>query len=482
MRGRPLRGLGLALVLVGLLELLLSLSAPAPPARVPLCFQNPMPIPWGTDLPGSVHVTAKRHQLVDLSPPADRLRFVLLGESAVSGVVFHPERSLPTRLQRRLLGRGLDAEVVNLGFPGFDSGHLKEALDRSLQELRPQAVIVYCGNNEFIRLRGYRQAFPAWNSDVERLRLFLEGFALYRHLSGFLAPPPVPVEEWKFPRIDEVTVQVSPGDVVLAREHYTANLAWMARRCRDAGIPLVLCTVATNDLYGREGTAARDDLLRAKETDPAPRRALPSFLEVVRGMQGMPGLVVCDVDRRLREQAPEGILGWDLFADYCHFTSAGVDAVASALEDGLASAGLLPSGAVLPSPLEDPLDLEHWGGGGEGPAAHANGCTTDGRWDEAEEAYLAALAAEPRRAALWANLARVRKLRGDLRGALEALDRYAPEGAPDPVVLRDRALLQRLLDAGGRPAWDKALDPVESNSGPTRKGGSPECYPAPPWS
>ncbi len=83
--------------------------------------------------------------------PADRLRVVLLGDSALMGEPdpsFSPGRILEALLNARLAPSSRTAEVFTLGIPNANSHVLRE-IARDLPRLRPDAVVVMVGDNEF---------------------------------------------------------------------------------------------------------------------------------------------------------------------------------------------------------------------------------------------------------------------------------------------------------------------------------------------
>lgn len=454
---RILRALGLALLLLAGLEAVVAVRVPSQD-RTPLPWRTDRAIPWGADLPNGVHRTWLG-QLASRTRPPGRLRIAVFGSSAVAGIGTTPFHSFPWRLQRRLERRGMDAEVLNFGLSGHDSGHHRAAVLKALQELQPSIVVVYAGNNELHRLRIHKYLSPLWSAEWEEVRLLLERLALYRALAGRLAPTPQNVTHVG---LHDIPSRATAADRELATHVYRRNLQGIVDAGRSARVPVVLCTVASNDLappdYSRPGDTpshrlhdqAVEALLRgeaaqarrlfdeSRELDPAPRRVLPSWNEVVRDQQGV---LLCDVEERLRREAPDGILGEDLFLDGCHFRPAGNERVAEILEEALAP--LLPEPRLAPSTADgggledlDPADPpEEYG-----PFVRELQGVPEGL--AAMDALREAAERSPERPYLWRDVARAAVRTARFDEAREAARRYLRTGA-DPALSRDLQLLEQ---------------------------------------
>lgn len=462
---RGLRALVVALLVLALVEAVLSTSQP-PPDRRPLPWRGLQLFPWGSSAAPGVHRT-RLGQLVAEQRPPGRMRIAVFGSSAVEGLGATLYHAFPWRLQRRLEQRGLDVEVLNLGMAGRDSGHHRGAVLRALRELHPSLVVVYAGNNELLRLRAYKHLNPGWSAGSEAIRARLEELALYRWLAARLAPG-VPAPDG--PRVDDIPGNVTAADRELATRFYRRNLEGIAQACEAAGVPLVLCTVATNDVtppdYSRPATeppheahrhhaagmqalergdfrTARRELDLARELDPAPQRALPSWNRTVREVAAAAGVPLCDVEEALRRSSPAGVLDNRVFFDYCHLNLQGLDQAATALEEALQDAGLLP-------PVQPPIRVADTDGLESLPmeplppeyrafVRYLQGFT------EEEQAALAALEGAARRRplerALWRDLARACLRAGRLPEARAACERFLEAGGWDPQVARDLELL-----------------------------------------
>jgi tetratricopeptide (TPR) repeat protein len=127
--------------------------------------------------------------------------------------------------------------------------------------------------------------------------------------------------------------------------------------------------------------AARDDYRAAMNQDPHLRRALDAMADRVRRVGEERGVPVFDVIRLLEEDSPGAIVGFDHFYDYVHFTPHGALAVGVGLYRAALEAGVLPAdpellpgaylrerGAALDALDADPLEVGEWMGFGDDTA------------------------------------------------------------------------------------------------------------------
>ncbi|NMA26397.1 MAG: hypothetical protein GX934_01365 [Burkholderiales bacterium] len=375
----------------------------------PLPFRNPLPAAWIERCPQGFFLTWLGQPVL---PPrqGQPFRILMVGSSAMQGGGVSPFQSIPGRLQSLLDEQGRQVEVINAGVPGSDSGLQRRTVREGLEWLEPDLVVVYCGNNEYHRLRAYKEQHPLWTARTERLRSLLERTPLYRWLaSRFRVVDQAATMEGV--HIEELKSRITAQDRPLVEDFYRSNLVRMGEACQQSGVPLVLCAVAVNEMYppeyGRpdrdpdldsrladarmQGTLERsmeEELRRHPELawlhyqqgcrrsdagrlveaavelgaavglDPEPSRATPAFVGLVRAAARTSGALFVDIPAALRQEHGP-VLGDQLFLDFCHFLPEGNQSVARALLLSLDRARLLPAPGPSPAPVEqDPLALE----------------------------------------------------------------------------------------------------------------------------
>jgi lysophospholipase L1-like esterase len=84
---------------------------------------------------------------------AAALRVVVLGDSVAFGRGVADGEDYPARLEALLRARGIDAAVFNLAVPGYDSGRERITLEKNVERLAPQVVIVGWFRNDLTDVR-----------------------------------------------------------------------------------------------------------------------------------------------------------------------------------------------------------------------------------------------------------------------------------------------------------------------------------------
>jgi lysophospholipase L1-like esterase len=411
--------------------------------------------------------------------PPGAFRIAAFGESTVLGV---PEGAygftsfLQHELRRLAPGRPL--ELLNLARSGVGSDFVLESFRQALDRAEPDLAIVLMGHNEFLvaeRTRGWRGALLGLR---ERSRL---ATALARALGrGDSVEPPLP----------DAIAPVVPGSdferAVIRR--FGENLAAIVALARERGVPLLLCTAPANladwppgflrvaradaaahaesakgvrallsegrsqqardelrlarERFGEDamldwleasalraqGDAprARELFARALEQDLVPRRARAAQNQLVRAAATPPGVTLVDAVELFAADAPQGLVGWELFGDNCHPTPRGHALIGRAIAAALQAQGLLvPPDAEL-GPVEDWLArLDARLGDAEArQLVHARWLLSNAIYAmktpffnfEASRRYLEELRQQaPGDWRVWANLGTLALLDGDLR-------------------------------------------------------------------
>ena len=329
----------------------------------------------GFDLGG---VRLAPHRFVD-PPPDSALRVVVVGASTVQGYP-HPARlAAPAFLETLLAGAlGRRVRVLNLGITSLASFAVARVVEDALGSLEPDLVVVYTGHNEFYGVYGaasLRQGGPApWSRHLHYRLTGLRLAGLVRWLSGWVRPRPDP--DLNLLAAMGSAGPVPPGHPARERalRQLRSSLGEIVSACRRAGTGLVLCAPAANDAgflpdttsaEGRRAAAevararvlaadsrrdeARQAFARAREADPAPWRAPPALVAVVRETAARHRVPLADSERRLAEASAGAATGWDLMVDHVHPTARGHALVARSVVDALVDA---------PAPWGVPADWE----------------------------------------------------------------------------------------------------------------------------
>ncbi len=344
--------------------------------------------------------------------PAGLTRFFVVGGSVAYGYGLPAPRegSFVAGLARRLAGAGpagRAVEAINVGGIGYASYRLVGVVEECLGH-GPDFVVVMAGHNEFLEPRHYgdwmaggRSAPARW----ARLRLAQWAGELAERRRAWRAGPAVAERRPALAsdEIEERYIVRDADEVARTLAHYAANLERVARACRRAGVPLVLCTspsnlrdfppfvtaptfaapaallsnqlaratvlVATGDHVGALTVAedvtalepnaavfhylagvcldrlgrkadAKDRYVLARDRDGFPHRAPSAFNDAARRVAKERGVALFDAERLFERRSPDGIPGANLFIDQCHPNAAGHELLAEGLREVLAPRGV----------------------------------------------------------------------------------------------------------------------------------------------
>ncbi|MGD2112093.1 MAG: SGNH/GDSL hydrolase family protein [Gammaproteobacteria bacterium] len=359
-------------------------------------------------------------EILPLPFPAQKatgtLRLVVQGGSSAAGWPYgygaSPAGMLQQRLQASLPGR--DIEVISTAMNAVNSYTLLDFADEIIA-LQPDAVVIYAGHNEYLGILGVGSAVSAGRTrpvvlawlalrDLRILQLLRN---TYLRLAAAEAPP---LDAHGHPRgtlmrriVGEPLIPLGAPLYRHGAAQFRANLSALLARYRDAGIPVFIGTLASNEqdlepfasrlapgtdaavwqhaydagvealqagenararraleaavaiddgaalahfrlgrLYEALGdpAAAREAYLRARDRDQLRFRAPQHFNAVIREVAGRHRARVVEVEARLRAEAGDGIIGRDLMLEHLHPNLRGYFLLADAYYRALLDSGI----------------------------------------------------------------------------------------------------------------------------------------------
>ncbi len=490
-----LLGLGLALLLLAALELGIRGLGLAPQQEFgsPLAFQDPGlepvapgPTPDSLLFMSQEGRTDPRRSVVSAAEVSG-LRVLTFGGSATYGRSFNPLVSFSGWLQQALVAAAdpTPVEVINMGVCGWSSTQVRGLMEHSIQQARPDLIVIYSGNNEMLDRAALRMLSPMYSARVEYLRRPLARLHLYQLLRDLLARvrPPEPMPGPALPIEEGLDAPMNDVDREVAAWIYQSNLEEMVALADRHDVPVLLATVVTNQRDYCHGSPERDlsagdraqlealrafadrgdrdGLLAALAALPAetlqdqvgqfqigtlllrveaPTEARPYFeraelrsnpplrcntllREAMRDAAETSGAPLCDTERALAAVAEWGIPGRDLLYDNCHPNARGHRLLAREL------AGCIVDHELLELPGDSVVQRER---ALAAVVPHDEGCSWRlDRWDS----FIGGTDGHPSLvggACQLADQGHQAFTRGDLAGARAAyslaLERGAPEG------------------------------------------------------
>ena len=321
-------------------------------------------------------------QFVFLIPkPAGTFRIFLVGESAAKGYPQPPNLSMGSFLQAMLQDLHPDKkiELINLGTTGVSTFPLVYMV-RELVRYSPDLVIVYAGNNEFYGAYGVASTSRGLGSRAGmKAQRAIRSLAVLQKLDEILHPPPT--TETSLMEIMMGDPGLDPGDPrrEQAARNLGENIREMIQTCRQAGVPVLVCTTAVNEaglapignppvlnpalpggtaadqaeqiltsqpaaaekllgehlasqpqdarawfLLGRalawlkQDGPALEAFQKANRFDRMPWRPSDDLQESIRAAARDEQAPLCDAQAWFRTNSPGGAIGWDLLDDHVH--------------------------------------------------------------------------------------------------------------------------------------------------------------------
>jgi len=337
--------------------------------------------------------------------PRGAIRIVVQGGSSAAGFPYGYGASLAGMLEQRLRREFPEREIelVTTAMSAVNSYALLDFTDEILA-IEPDAVLIYAGHNEYLGILGVGSAFTAANSSaLTRLIMRLRHFRVYRAIEEALAPQGGAPGAQAGPLMARVAAErriaLGSGLYEAGLEQYRSNLWLILAKYRDAGIPVFLGTLASNEkdqppfnstespdaaarldevdallragaipaaldlarqvsaaepgsaraayLLGQALDAAGEEVLaaaawrRARDLDELRFRAPSDFREVVEAAAARYGATLVDVESAMRSASPKAAVGSELMLEHLHPNVDGYFVLADAFHDSLLASGLV---------------------------------------------------------------------------------------------------------------------------------------------
>jgi tetratricopeptide (TPR) repeat protein len=342
------------------------------------------------------------------------LRLFVQGASSAAGFPYSYGGAFSRMLEQRLQSADTarDVEVVNTALTAVNSYTLLDFADEIVAH-RPDAVLIYAAHNEYYGAFGVGSSVSLGRSSLAvrgYLRLIrLRSVQLLREALPRVRPAPARAgPEASRTLMERMAANRSIPFGSALREagirQFRGNLRRLLARYREAGVPVFVATVASNERdlapfvgdaedpagaqlledrmraagdllrtgdtatalgalqelaarlpdaadahYAlaqlldrtRRHDAARASYLAAKDRDRLPFRAPEAMNEVIREEAARAGATVVDVQRHLAEASPDGIIGRTLILEHVHPNITGQFLIADAFYEALTASGLL---------------------------------------------------------------------------------------------------------------------------------------------
>jgi lysophospholipase L1-like esterase len=307
-------------------------------------------------------------------------RVFVQGESSAAGFPYGLGASLAgvldQRFERAFPSR--EVEVISTALAAVNSYALDDFAAEILAQ-RPDAIVIYVGHNEYFGVLGAGSTLRmAGSPKLTRAYLAVREWRLFQLVARLLG--------WSGRRADAPAVTgfdtlmagvagdraIPYGSALFRRgeEQFAANLDRLLARYAEAGVPVFIGTLVSNErdqaplamLAGIEGDAtgaakmayhtaqdaegagkyeaARDGYAWARDLDPLRFRAPAVFNSIVAVQARQHGATLVDVHQRFVDASPHGLVGKGLLLEHVHPNLDGYFLLADAFFDAMIEAGL----------------------------------------------------------------------------------------------------------------------------------------------
>ncbi|QDT09220.1 GDSL-like Lipase/Acylhydrolase [Planctomycetes bacterium K23_9] len=183
---------------------------------------------------------------------AQTRRVFVLGGSTVQGRPYSTETAFSTWLKFRLQAAGpqWNYEVINCGGVSYASYRVAKILQEVLRH-QPDAIVLYTGHNEFLEDRTYADvrsdSLPTRLINMLAAQLRTVGWIKRQFFADRQRPAIAAEVDARLDHSDGLeSYQRDPIWNTAVEQHFQSKLSDMIDAVRDAGVPLVLCTPASD--------------------------------------------------------------------------------------------------------------------------------------------------------------------------------------------------------------------------------------------
>lgn len=181
-----------------------------------------------------------------LPKPSNTYRIVVLGESTVIGFPYASELSFPRHVEKQLQKQmpDRDVEVLNAGITGINSFAIASLAAQCL-EAQPDLIVVHAGHNEFYGPGGPGSTAFNFPPALIRVAFVVRQWRTIQLLVGGYNKNG-PQDDLLNTLPQELDIPLGGSIYQQAKINFEANLRRIASHCSDAGVPVLLTTVACN--------------------------------------------------------------------------------------------------------------------------------------------------------------------------------------------------------------------------------------------
>jgi lysophospholipase L1-like esterase len=227
--------------------------------------------------------------------PPGTYRIFLLGESAAKGYPQPRNLAMGSFLRVMLQDALADKtiEVIDLGTTAIASFPIRYMAEEALDH-QPDLMVVYAGNNEFFGSYGVASINGAGQLPAAYLKMMraARGLALVQALDSWVYRKNDDSKTLMEQMVARTFIPESSELRTAAAKKLEQNLTAIAGKARAAGVPIILCTTASNEA-GMAPIGEDDHGVAGK---PVPKASDAGFLETIARMEKDPRASITELE------------------------------------------------------------------------------------------------------------------------------------------------------------------------------------------
>lgn len=215
-----------------------------------------------------------------------------------------------------------DIEIINAATGGADMVYVREVFSEIVQIGNPDLVIILSGNNERYpnelgpkymldenidnHMSGLTQRYDSIIDDIIRM-------AEINNVEINMLTVPSNIRDWEPSDVSQFNQSVL--DSYMASADYDGCIEYLSNFMNNS-----LSLYYTGKCYDLKGEydTAYEFYIRARDTDRSFLRARSHWNDIIRNISS-DQVKVIDLESMIAAKASDGIPGYDIFFDYCHF-------------------------------------------------------------------------------------------------------------------------------------------------------------------
>jgi tetratricopeptide (TPR) repeat protein len=327
-------------------------------------------------------VPSSIEDIFDSEKAENTFRVFVLGESSAAGYPYMPMGSFSRYIRKRLELSYPDKkiEMINLALSATNSFTLRDFIPDILNE-KPDLILIYAGHNEYYGALGVGSLESIGNSrTLVNAYLFAQRFKTTQLVRDFI--------QWILKLVSEDSVKSLTGTLMsrmakdkqielnsdiykVGLEQFEENFSDIIEEINEAGVPLIISTMASNlrsqrpfisiknnklppaeiifeeasKEYELKNYSKADSLYRyAKDLDGLRFRAPELINKIIKKLGRQFNTSIIDVDSLFASLSPNGIIGDNLMTDHVHPTLEGFHEIGNLFYKKMIEKSFLPQG------------------------------------------------------------------------------------------------------------------------------------------